>query len=77
MHKNGCAFRNDIFSVSFLQLTYADIIFFDFCSSFLSKGEKTVPDQLEKFPLLVQLYNRVLSVPEINEWINKRPKTEM
>ncbi|XP_073252272.1 hematopoietic prostaglandin D synthase-like isoform X1 [Porites lutea] len=59
------------------KLTYADIIFFDFCNSFLSKGEKTVPEQLEKFPPLVQLYNRVLSVPEINEWVSKRPKTEM
>ncbi|CAH3180261.1 unnamed protein product [Porites evermanni] len=59
------------------KLTYADIIFFDFCNSFLSKGEKTVPEQLEKFPPLAQLYNRVLSVPEINEWVSKRPKTEM
>lgn len=44
--------HNNIFFVSLLQLTSADILFFDFCNSFLSKGEPTVPEPLKKFPLL-------------------------
>ena len=69
--------HNNIFFVSFLQLTFADILFFDFCNSFLSKGEPTVPEPLKKFPLLEKHYNRVLNVPEINAWITKRPKSEL
>ncbi|CAH3186622.1 unnamed protein product [Porites evermanni] len=59
------------------KLTSADILFFDFCNSFLSKGEPTVPEPLKKFPLLEKHYNRVLNVPEINAWITKRPKSEL
>jgi len=58
-----------------LQLTYADITFFDLINLF-SSGEPTVPEPLEKFPLLVDLYKRFLEVPEIKAWIEKRPKTD-
>ncbi|XP_073252276.1 probable glutathione S-transferase 9 isoform X2 [Porites lutea] len=58
------------------KLSYADITFFDFFNSFHSKGKEDVPGELEKFPLLVEHYKRVLNVPEINEWVKKRPVTE-
>ena len=59
-----------------MQLSYADILFFDFFNSFHAKGKEDVPGELEKFPLLVEHYKRVLNVPEINEWVKKRPVTE-
>ena len=50
--------------------------FFDFFNNFLSKGKENVPGELEKFPLLVEHYKRVLNVHEIMEWVKKRPVTE-
>ena len=58
-----------------LQLTYADIIFVDLMNFFVN-GEPTVPEQLKKFALLAAHYKRVLDVPEIKAWVEKRPKTE-
>ncbi|XP_073252273.1 glutathione S-transferase-like isoform X2 [Porites lutea] len=58
------------------KLSYADITFFDFFNNFHSKGKEDVPGELEKFPLLVEHYKRVLNVPEINEWVKKRPVSE-
>ena len=43
---------------------------------FLSMGKEDVPGELEKFPLLVEHYKRVLNVPEIIEWVKKRTVTE-
>lgn len=62
-------------SSSIFQLCYADIIFFHLFN-FFAGGEPTVPEQLKEFPLLVEHYNRVLNVPEIKAWVEKRPKTE-
>jgi len=45
------------------------------CNVF-ANGEPKVPEQLNKFPLLVDHYNRVLNVPGIKAWVEKRPKTE-
>ena len=53
-----------------------DITFFDFFNNFISKGKEFVPGEFEKFPLLMEHYKLVLSVPEINEWLKKRPVTE-
>ena len=39
-------------------------------------GKEDVPGELEKFPLLVEHYKRVLNVPEIIEWVKKRTVTE-
>jgi len=61
--------------LSLMQLTYADIAFFDFFNSFLAQGEPKVPEQLNKFPLLVEHYNCVLNVPEIKAWIEKGPNS--
>ncbi|XP_073252274.1 probable glutathione S-transferase 5 [Porites lutea] len=58
------------------KLSYADITFFDFFNNFHAKGKEDVPGELEKFPLLVEHYKRVLNVPEINEWVKKRPVSE-
>ena len=57
------------------QLTYADITFFSLCNIF-SEGEPTVPKPLTDYPLLVEHYNRVLNVPGIKAWVEKRPKTD-
>jgi len=57
------------------QLSYADITFFNMCNVF-ANGEPKVPEQLNEFPLLVDHYNRVLNVPGIKAWVEKRPKTE-
>ena len=62
--------------LSFPQLTYADISFFDFFNNFLAKGKETVPKELDNYPLLVDHYNRVLNVPEIKAWVEKRPKSD-
>ena len=64
------------FCLLYLQLSYADITFFDFFNNFHAKGKEDVPGELEKFPLLVEHYKRVLNVPEINEWVKKRPVSE-
>ena len=57
-----------------VQLTYADIALFELLNSFLADGEPVVPKELEKFPLLVEYYKRVLSVPQINDWVVNRDK---
>ncbi|KAJ7389533.1 hypothetical protein OS493_030918 [Desmophyllum pertusum] len=57
------------------KLTYADITVFDLFNVF-SGGEPTVPELLEKYPLLVEHYKRVVSVPGIKAWVEKRPKSE-
>ena len=42
-------------------------------TSLMVGGQPTVPKELQKFPLLVEHYNRVLNVPEIKAWTEKRP----
>lgn len=59
------------------KLTYADIALFELLNSFLADGEPVVPKQLEKFPLLVEYYKRVLSVPQINDWVVNRDKCSL
>ena len=55
-------------------MTYADIAFFNLCNM-LADAKPTVPEQLSKFPLLVEHYNRVLNVSGIKAWVEKRPET--
>ncbi|KAL9962481.1 hypothetical protein ACROYT_G031586 [Oculina patagonica] len=59
------------------KLSYADVFLFDILNSRLAQGEMKVPEELKPFPLLVEHYNRVMNVPEIKAWIEKRPKTVM
>lgn len=68
------AYRRPV-SLFFLQLTYADIAFFDLNNGFLGQGKLEVPDHLKKFPKLAEHYERVLKVPGINAWVKKRPDT--
>ena len=49
--------------------------FFDF-NNLHSKGKEDIPGELEKFPLLMEHYKRVLNLPKMNEWVKKRPVTE-
>ena len=56
-------------------MTYADITFFNMCNAF-AEGKSIVPKQLSEYPLLVEHYERVLNVPQIKGWIEKRPKTD-
>ena len=82
-----CTKANDSFLFSsFLQLSYADISFVEFFNnlSLLVKkqkdeGKPAVPDLEElfkKFPLLDGHYKRVLDVPEIKAWVEKRPASD-
>lgn len=74
--KKVCILRECLLTKLFLfslQLTYADISFFDFFNGYSVGGQPTVPEELQKFPLLAEHYNRVLNVPEIKAWIAKRP----
>ena len=57
------------------QMTYADITFFNMCNAF-AEGKPIVPKQLSEYPLLVEHYKRVLNVPQIKGWVEKRPKTD-
>ena len=67
---------NALFSLLFpSQMTYADITFFNLCNVF-AEGKPIVPKQISEFLLLVEHYKRVLNVPEIKAWIDKRPKTD-
>ena len=58
------------------QLSHADITFFDFLNNFVGQGKPEVPEQLSKFPKLLEHYKKVHDVPGIKAWIEKRPKTE-
>ncbi len=60
----------------FPQLTYADITFFDFSNSILAQGKPEAPEQLSKFPKLVEHYNSVLKNPGIKDWVERRPKSD-
>ena len=60
----------------FLQLTYADIAFFDFNNNILGHDKPEVPEHLSNYPKLAEHYKRVLNVPEIKAWVDKRPKSE-
>ena len=71
---------------SFLQLSYADISFVEFINSFslMVKKQKDdgkpAPDLEElfkKYPLLDGHYKRVLDVPEIKAWVEKRPPSDV
>lgn len=70
----------------FLQLSYADLSFVEFFNSFglmLKKQKddgKPAPDLEELFkkvPLLDGHYKRVLAVPEIKTWVEKRPPSDL
>ena len=51
-------------------------MFFDFFNNFPGKGKLEVPEQLSKFPKLVEHYKQVRDVPGIKAWLEKRPETE-
>ncbi|XP_073251979.1 glutathione S-transferase-like [Porites lutea] len=68
------------------KLSYADISFVEFINSFslMVKKQKDdgkpAPDLEElfkKFPLLDGHYKRVLNVPEIKAWVEKRPASDV
>ncbi|XP_078383976.1 hematopoietic prostaglandin D synthase-like isoform X1 [Oculina patagonica] len=58
------------------KMTYADIAFFDLNNGFLGQGKPEVPEHLSKFPKLAEHYKRVLDVPGIKAWVEKRPKSD-
>ena len=68
-----------------LKLTYADISFVAFINGLQvsidnqkAKGNPMpdVDEIIGKCPLLVAYINRVLAVPEIKTWVEKRPDSE-
>ena len=59
-----------------LQLTYADISFFNFLNSWVAKDKiKGYPAELENFPLLRGLYERVRDIPAVKKRLETRPDT--
>jgi len=61
----------------FIQLTHADIMFFDFFNNFLGKGKPEDPEHFSKFPKLEEHYKQVRDFPGIKAWLEKRPKTDL
>ena len=68
-----------------LQLTYADISFVEFVNGLKlsidnqkAKGNPmpNIDEMIGKCPLLVSYIDRVLAVPEIKTWVEKRPDSE-
>ena len=59
-----------------LQVSSADIMFFAmFNGLFVDEGKAEAPKEL-KGPLL-DLYNRVMNLPNIKAWIDSRPATKL
>ena len=61
----------------FLQITYADINFFSVFNGYIGGGKLEVPEALKEFPLLSDLYRRVMNEPNIMEWLKKRPESDV
>ncbi|EDO33769.1 predicted protein [Nematostella vectensis] len=54
------------------KITYADIGFFCFFNGYINGGKLDVPEQFSKYPLLADLYNRVMNKPKILEYLKHR-----
>ena len=60
------------------QLSYADISFFDFMNSWVAKDKiNGYPTELEDFPLLRGLYERVRDIPAVKQRLETRPDTAL
>lgn len=64
--------------VSF-QLTYADIAVFNILNYawFDSGNPLSIPEELKKFPLLAEHYERIVNIPAIKKWLEERPVTHI
>ena len=59
-------------------MTFADVKFFTSVDCLFPQDRKEdVPSALNDFPLLKDLFSRVLANPGIKEWLKKRPVTPM
>ncbi|XP_006812416.2 hematopoietic prostaglandin D synthase-like [Saccoglossus kowalevskii] len=54
------------------ELTWADLVFVNHVQRPLPG-----PSSVDAFPKLKALYEKVIALPKISEWIEKRPKTDM
>ncbi|KAK3737993.1 hypothetical protein QZH41_001006 [Actinostola sp. cb2023] len=54
------------------KMTYADINVFCFFNGYIARGALEVPDLLNAFPLLVDLYNKVMNEPKVLGYLKKR-----
>ena len=68
---------SDLFLFCFIQLTHADILFFDFFNNFLGKGKPEDPKYFSKFTKLEEHYKEVRDFPGIKTWLEKRPITNL
>ncbi|KAM7429481.1 hypothetical protein ABFA07_019697 [Porites harrisoni] len=60
------------------ELSYADISFFDFMNSWVAKDKiNGYPTELEDFPLLRGLYERVRDIPAVKQRLKTRPDTAL
>jgi len=76
-------FREKLFSrhgsfVS-LQLTYADVSVFGILNYvwFDEGNPLSIPEELKKFPLLAEHYERIMNIPAIKKWLEERPVTHI
>jgi len=51
-------------------------MFFDLFNNAMGRGKQEVPEQLSKFPKLVEHHKKVRDVPGIKAWLEKRPESE-
>ena len=58
-------------------MTFADVKFFSSVDVLFQDRKEDVPAALNDFPLLKDLFSRVLANPGIKEWLKKRPVTAM
>ena len=58
-------------------MTFADVKFFSSVDVLFQDRKEDVPSALNDFPLLKDLFSRVLANPGIKEWLKKRPVTAM
>ena len=56
-------------------MTFADIMFHTSLDSLFHDRKEDVPAALNNFPLLKDLFSRVMANPGIKEWLEKRPVT--
>ena len=60
------------------QITYADISFFNFMNSWVAKDKiNGYPVELEDFPLLRGLYERIRDIPVVTKRLETRPDWEI
>ena len=46
-------------------------------NGYFVEGKIDTPKELHDFPCFLELYNRIVKVPKIQEWMKTRPESEI